>query len=238
MFSKKNIFFAILLLIGVFLRFYKLDWGSSFYFHPDERNIASLIATLDQKHGLDFWLQGTFSYGSFLTYLIYFVELLLVRLRLCTFSFECGIFLLRFFSALFSSITIYLTYKIGSVWKKKIGLYASILVAFAPGLIQAAHFGTFESALTLLYVCIFWFSLRIIKAGNVRHALLAILFITIAGSLKINSFILLPTPPILYGVKFFIDNRKPTLEVFTKKILLVVPAVLIEILLVLLFSPY
>ena len=48
----------ILLVIGGVLRFYNLNWGAPFYFHPDERNIASLISSLNSAN-LDFLWKGT-----------------------------------------------------------------------------------------------------------------------------------------------------------------------------------
>src|SRR5689334_25141501 len=63
-FFKKNIFFVLLLLLGICLRFINLNWGAPIYFHPDERNIASIVRMPLQFP--DILTKGTFAYGNFL----------------------------------------------------------------------------------------------------------------------------------------------------------------------------
>src|SRR5271169_2498736 len=68
-FSKPNILIVLLTLIGTVLHFYNLDWGAPFYFHPDERNIASAVTQLSFPNQMN---PHFFAYGSLPIYAIYF----------------------------------------------------------------------------------------------------------------------------------------------------------------------
>ena len=69
----------VILLLGGFLRFYKLDWGQGFFFHPDEYHIAIATDRLEFPTNLN---PELFSYGSFTVYLIYFSKLILQFIKL------------------------------------------------------------------------------------------------------------------------------------------------------------
>jgi 4-amino-4-deoxy-L-arabinose transferase-like glycosyltransferase len=187
--------FAIIIL-GAILRFYNLNWGSPFYFHPDERNIASLVTSLSFPLNLDFFTKGVFSYGTFISYIVFFIKLPLSSyLSQIGFPdpFSQSIILLRFISFSSSVLTIFLIFYIGQkFWSLRIGILASVFTAFSTGLIQASHFGTFESFLTLTYLVIFLFSLLFTKKGKFLYFFLAIIGICVACAIKINSAILLP----------------------------------------------
>ena len=124
---KPKYLLILLILIGAFLRFYNLNWGSPFYFHPDERNIASAVTQLvfpDQMN------PHFFAYGSLPIYLIYFAgvvfnlftsciwanclphEALAKGGQLLTVGFEQAIIISRFYSALFSTLLIPLSFVI------------------------------------------------------------------------------------------------------------------------------
>ncbi|MBM4402265.1 MAG: hypothetical protein FJ044_03410, partial [Candidatus Cloacimonetes bacterium] len=74
---SKRVYLVLLVLtiLGAILRFYKLDWGEGFFFHPDERNIASAVLNLDPGQG-DF-NPNFFAYGSFSIYLTYAIGVFL-----------------------------------------------------------------------------------------------------------------------------------------------------------------
>lgn len=152
-----------LILCGTILRVCNLNWGAPFYFHPDERNIASGITQLAFPHDLN---PHFFAYGGLPIYLTYFsgveqnvIQAALGREFTTKLTFENAILILRLFSALLSIVTIPLTFVIGKkLQDKPTGLLAATLTTFSIGLIQFAHFGTFEMWLTffslLLFYCI------------------------------------------------------------------------------------
>src|SRR5438552_10622289 len=105
MIIKKNIILLILLiLVGVFFHFFNINWGAPFYFHPDERNIASSVSQLKFPRQMN---PNFFAYGSLPIYTIYFTGVLANTLSHTTLpitdvSLSQAIIISRFFSALFS----------------------------------------------------------------------------------------------------------------------------------------
>ena len=71
MWPKRLFLIILIILVGGFLRFYKLDWGEGYFFHPDERNIAHLAASIALPLNFNFFTQGTFAYGSLMAYLVF-----------------------------------------------------------------------------------------------------------------------------------------------------------------------
>lgn len=236
--QKASLFlFLSILAIGGFLRFYKLDWGEGNFFHPDERNIAAVVTSANKDKDGKFYTKSTFAYGNLVSNVSIGVSTLrknLLKENLTQNDFYFVSIFLRSLSALFSSLAIYTIYFIGKkFWNKKVGFLAAFLTAFSPGLIQAAHFGTFESILVFLYLWIFYFSIKILKEKRTKNFFLAIILISIASAIKINSAILLvfPTLPL---IKPSTVNKIR----LRKKLLYVALGILIFFLLTVLLSPY
>lgn len=223
------------IILGGFLRFYKLDWGEGYYFHPDESNIANLSLYISHPSSQDFFTKGTFAYGSFIPYLVFFIRYLTKIITLGNLPndpFKFTIISLRFISALTSTSTIILVYfTIKKFWNKNIALLAAGLIAFSPGLIQSAHFGTFESVLIFLYLGIFYTCLLFLQKGNYFSFFVSLLLVSISSSIKINSLILLPFPIFTL---FLILLKK--IEV--KKILLIPLGIILTFLFTIFLSPY
>lgn len=166
--NKEILILILLILIGGFLRFYNLNWGAPFYFHPDERNIASAISQLN------FPLQMSphfFAYGSFPIYLTYFssviINIIFSLKSIIQSSFEQSIIIGRFYSAFLSLLIIPLIYVVGKKLKdEKTGILAAFMATFSIGLVQFAHFSTFEIWITFLSLVIFYLSLLSLKSNN------------------------------------------------------------------------
>lgn len=225
----------VITLIGAFLRFYNLMWGNGNFFHPDENNMARSISqmTVTNKLYPDF-----FAYGQFPLYLSYFLNQflylgtnVLMHTKLTgEFPFyqidnNDAIFGLRFFAALFSTLTIPLTYLvIKEVIKKEsqtnlkssikqlfnmsdsasfYPLMGGLLVAFLPGLIQSSHFGTTESMLTFFFLLLTYLSLRILRHEKniVKNVVQVGLGLGLALGTKITAafFFLPPVLAILFS---------------------------------------
>src|SRR5579864_8499009 len=112
-----NIVLTIFILCGVFLRFYAINWGAPYYFHPDERNIASSVSQLQFPNQMN---PHFFAYGSLPIYAIYFTGLAgnlrstcHLSLVTCPVLFNQAIIISRFFSALFSTLLIPILFVIG-----------------------------------------------------------------------------------------------------------------------------
>src|SRR6266403_3997356 len=118
--SKRiHIFIVLLTIVGVLLHFYNLTWGSPYYFHPDERNIASSVSQLQFPANMN---PNFFAYGSLPIYIIYFtgiaVNFFSHMLAQRSFSevmvsFEMAIQISRFYSAVMATLLIPLLFVIG-----------------------------------------------------------------------------------------------------------------------------
>ena len=221
MFSKKTFFsclpIVLIVLLSIFTRFYKLNWGSGYYFHPDESNMAMALSRL-QIDNLD---PKFYAYGQFPLYLGFFT----LKILNIPSSFSNSILILRFYSAFFSFLSVGVIYFLSQkIFSQKLSLLAVILTIFNPGLIQLAHFGTTESLLLLMFLLEIYLSIIIYqKEDNYWQYLLAGVFGGIALATKISSLIFLG-PIFLVSLMKLINERKILPTIF--KILLLIVFVL------------
>ena len=184
----------ILILGGLFFRFYNLFWGAPFYFHPDERNIAGAISQLKLPLQMN---PHFFAYGSLPIYFSFFLGIIssfITEKSFQTFvSFEQAIQSLRIISAVFSVLLIPLLYICGKKLQNNYtGLLAALFGATSIGFIQFAHFGTFEMWLTLLSLLLFLVSLFYIRKPSLTLYFCLSLLFALLVSTKVSSIALLP----------------------------------------------
>lgn len=198
-FVNKNHKLILLLLIGIGagIRLYKLNWGAPFYFHPDERNIASAISQLrfpDQLNPHFFAYGGLPIYISFTIGIIQnWVTSILGGGFDARVGFEQAILILRFLSATCSTLLIPLIYFLGKqIENREVGLIAAVLTTVGPGLIQFAHFGTFEMWLTLFSLMLFYAVLNAWKRLTTKTILLLAGTIGSLIAIKVSSLALFP----------------------------------------------
>ncbi len=229
--NLSSLFILLLLIVGVVFRFYNLGWGSPFFFHPDERNIASAVTQLQFPNEMN---PHFFAYGSLPIYVIYLLGVVINSIaslfnivpieQIFHVSFEMAIFASRIFSAFLSILTVLLTYKVASFYK---GRYTKFL-AFAfsllsVGYLQYAHFGTFEMWLTFFTLLLFYSQLIFIKNNSEKHFLLSTLLVGILISIKISSVALLPIIFLVAAIQELKNKVKLThalLRIFAYLILL------------------
>ncbi len=189
MFSKKNLFSSLLVIFivfsSIFTRFYKLNWGANYHFHPDENNMASALSRLQ----IDNLNPKFYAYGQFPLYLGFFT----LKIFNISTSFSNSILILRFYAALFSVLSIGLVYFLSrKIFSQTYSFLAVILSIFNPGLIQLAHFGTTESLLIFIFLLEIYLSILIYqKRNNYWQYLLAGIFGGIAIATKISSLVFL-----------------------------------------------
>lgn len=209
---KVQLLLFLLLFIGGILRFYNLNWGAPYYFHPDERNIAASVSQLQFPSNMN---PHFFAYGSLPIYVIFFTTLPLSLLSschtaptLCHVRFEDALVIGRTYSALFSLALILLTYSIGkNLLSRKAGLLAAILTTFSTGLIQFAHFATFELWTTFFATLLFLVCLHTLSNPDKKNILRLALLTGILLSIKATNLLLLPIPFTAIGIGLLI-NRK------------------------------
>ncbi|GEM_PF-914059 len=220
-FKKHNVFWVIsfLTLFAAFLHFYNLNWGATFYFHPDERNIASSVTQLNFPSAMN---PHFFAYGSLPIYTIYFTGVLVNFFQkfanfnpdqigvnslaamqsnllltgqspVLKVSFEQAIIISRFYSAIFSTLLVPLLYL--SALKIKdatTGIVTAFLATFSTGLIQFGHFGTFEMWLTFFSVVIFWQCTKLKNSANDSSLFLLALISGVLIATKISHVAVVP----------------------------------------------
>lgn len=155
------------IVIGGFLRFYKLDWGQGLFANPDEYHIAASVNQLSFPNQMH---PHFFSYGTTTIYLIYFTKEFIASLNFPIHPILIG----RFYSALFSTLSIFLIYKISNTFlPKKWSYLAAILTALTPGMIQQAHFATPESNLTFFLLLTLHSAIRLNQTGKLTYLFLS-----------------------------------------------------------------
>jgi hypothetical protein len=197
---KPSLILFFIVGIGIVLRLYNINWGAPYYFHPDERNIASSVSQLYLTKNLN---PHFFAYGSLPIYLVY---LLSVFVNLVSYfftatgdvlsvSFETAIIIGRLVSSIFSVLTIYLMYLVSKQYvSEKFSVLCALLSSVSIGLIQYAHYGTFESHLTFFSLLLFYFCIQYLKYKKFSYFMYASIIVGVLVSLKISSLVLVPLP--------------------------------------------
>src|SRR5690606_1877244 len=89
-------------------------------------------------------------------------------------SFETAIIIGRILSAVFSIATIAVVYRVSRLLlSEKYALFAAVLSTFSIGLIQYAHFGTYESYLTFFSLLLLYHLLWYAQTKKFRYFLSA-----------------------------------------------------------------
>ena len=159
-----------LVLLGLLLRLYGLNWDQGNSFHPDERQIMFHVTALSWPKSLSQFLDPVnsplnphfFAYGSFPLYLLAILGNVLTHFWPALGSFTNLTLVGRVLSALFDSGTILLTGLLGlrlaedtmpgrpHAWN--LALLAATLVAFTPLQLQLSHFYAVDTMLLFFTV--------------------------------------------------------------------------------------
>ncbi len=179
-----------LILLSFFTRFFGLNWDNSYYSHPDENNMATSLSQLTSTNLNPHF----FAYGQFPLYLGYF-SLNLVNIPN---TFPNSIYILRFYSAIFSLLFLYFSFLLS----KKINISSNIfltLLIFSPGLIQISHFGTTESFLSFVFITILYLLIKIYEKPKFIFFIYSALLSGLALATKITAIFFI-WPVVLMGV--------------------------------------
>ena len=205
--KQKNIFLlSFFILCGIVLHFYNLNWGAPFYFHPDERNIASAVSQLQFPNQMN---PHFFAYGSLPIYAIYFATVatnyvsqwlqLNPPAQPLTVTFEQAILVGRTFSAFFATLLIPILFLLGKKLKNETtGLLSTFLATTSIGFTQFSHYGTFEMWLTFFGVLLFWACLSYHHKPKTQTLIFTSLIFGILVAIKITSLALFPIPLALF----------------------------------------
>jgi hypothetical protein len=217
LFNRTTLLLLIFIVFGGLIRFNNLNWGAPFYFHPDERNIASSVTQLRFPGQLN---PKFFAYGSLPIYTIYTTGVIKNIIIYClsstnhclpsdmtslnflknsvwqninTISFENAIVISRIYSAVFSILLILLLYKLGAeLHSRKAGIIAAFITTTSIGFIQFAHFGTFEMWQTLFSALLLLICIQIVKNYSAKKIILASITLGLLIGTKVSNLVLLP----------------------------------------------
>ncbi|MDO8570414.1 MAG: phospholipid carrier-dependent glycosyltransferase [Candidatus Daviesbacteria bacterium] len=235
--KKVIISLTLIMIVGAVLRFYKLDWGQGLFTHPDEYYIVISANQLSFPNQMN---PHFFNYGTFSIYLNYFTQQLLQLVTLdqqiASSAYNLSPFLIgRFYSALFSTLTIPLIYLISlTFFNKKYSLLAAALVALTPGLIQQAHFLTPESNLIFFIFLSLTFLLYFVKQKKSLFLILSSASLGLALGVKISSAVLFL--PILLGI--FLASPSASWRTIPKIISRIILSLFIILVTLFIIDPY
>jgi len=158
-----------------------------------------------------------YAYGQFPLYLGFFS----LKLLDLPSSFSSSILILRFYSALFSVLSLVLIYLISKkIFSPKLSVLVVMLSIFSPGLIQLSHFGTTESLLILIFLIEIYLSILIFQnEDNYWQYILAGILGGIALATKISSLIFLG--PIFLVSLMKLINKEKIISLLTKNFILI-----------------
>ncbi len=209
-----------LFLLGAILRLYNLNWGAPFYFHPDERNIASLITTYSIADPATF-LKGTFAYGTFLSLTAFILMILTKPLFLfghVVDPFTQATLILRMQSVVFALLTLVFLLRCQPFWKNRAAMLAFIFGVFSIGFIQQSHFGTFDGFVACCSLAVFVWTVLLLQTKKLKYFYLSLAFVALGAATKVTILVLAIFPFIV--LLTIIRNQKPYLLTLLKHLLL------------------
>lgn len=197
--KKLFLYIFLLTLTGGFFRFYNLNWDSGNFFHPDERNIANAVSNIKFFSQMN---PNFFAYGGFLIYLYHATGEIILRLtNNPAWIYDWGHINMvgRFYSALFSTLTIPLIFIIAkNSFNKYTGIIASILTTFSVTFIQTSHYSITENFLIFISILICLSSIKLLKARKLRDYMLCGVFVGVAVATKTTALALVIFPLVAH----------------------------------------
>src|SRR3989344_4968037 len=191
----------------VFFVFYNLNWGAPFYFHPDERNIASSIVQLKFPDNLN---PNFFAYGAFPIYLIFILGQafnFLADPSNLVIRFEQAIIFGRLLSGVLAVLSIFLIYKTANILGGRgVAILSSLLAATSTAYLQYSHFGTYEIWVSFFSLLIAFLFIKFLKSGKNIYFIFGSAVLGIITALKLSSMVLILIP--IY-VLLFKSVKKP-----------------------------
>ncbi len=221
-------FIASLFLVLVYSRFVGLDWGLPYPMHPDERNMATAIQSLNCgiSNFKECFNPHFFAYGQFPLYLgyliVYFLKFFDGDLGF-PISFQEAVISLRIILAIASIINAFILLKIiKSIIFNKFSsasrriifqLFSLIIIIFSPFFIQFSHFGTTESLLMLFYSLIVYLSMQMVERRTTDAVVWLGLVSGLAVATKVSSaiFLVVPVTVLISKIK---DQKSKWIPVF------------------------
>ena len=203
--SPVTVCLFIILLIASILRFYSIDFGEPFNYHPDEGKLVKQAGNFLNTHFIDidvYFMTGVYPvlYTLVLAVLMAgFIVVLLLTGRIdglqnAVMFYEENRFLFillgRYFVAILGIFSVYLLYRIikrlyRSPW---LALTGAALLAVNFVHVRNSHFNTVDVPATFLVLCSFYYIAGVLEDPSRRNYFLASLFAAAAVAAKYSFF--------------------------------------------------
>jgi len=228
-----------------YTRFVNLDWSLPLPMHPDERNMANAIQSLNCEISnlRECFNPHFYAYGQlplYIGYVLVYIMKFFGKDLLNPVGFSEAAISLRIISAFASVITVFILMKIISLISKTKGksLITFLILIFTPFAIQFAHFGTTESLLMLFYSTTIYLSLKyLVKSLDTKYFILntsLILGLSLATKMSSAFFLVVPLTILLSKIK----EKKIKLGSIIKVVGLLFIFTLLTLFFSFLFSPH
>lgn len=209
-FRNRNVLLLIIIIVlGGILRFTNLNWDSYLAFHPDERNIAWAVTRI---HFFDQMNPKFFAYGGLPIYLYRAIaEAVAFIAKDASWLAEWGkiAVLGRYISAILSTISLYLSYRVGTLFfSPAVGLLTALLLAFSPWAIREAHFATTETSLVFFLLVLLLLSYHYVKNPTRYTAIKIGYMLGLAIGAKTTSLLFALIPLTAYVLVLFQKTAK------------------------------
>ncbi len=178
-----SLLLGVILLSGLALRLYGINWDQGYFFHPDERFLLLFklpeLAQADRLQWADLfdpsrspWNPHWFAYGTFPLYVLKFLYSLARSLD-ASFVLDQVRFLGRGLSAVADTGTVLLVFLIARRFYGSLtGLLAAAFAAFAVLHVQLSHFATFDVLLTFFVMLTLYGAARLVGSGDALGSVL------------------------------------------------------------------
>ncbi|MBN1481257.1 phospholipid carrier-dependent glycosyltransferase [candidate division KSB1 bacterium] len=203
----------IIFSIALLLRFYGIDFGKPYNYHPDETKLVTQAGRLLASRFMDKDAYFAINvYPPFYTYMLagamggyiglgllsgHFESLDAVRIAYDTEPFQFYL-ISRSLVAILGALSVLLVYKIASrLYTRRIGVFAALLLAVNFLHVRNSHFGTVDVPATFLGLVSIYFCARILQEGRLIHYIYAAIFAAFALATKFSMFTL--AIPILFA---------------------------------------
>lgn len=207
----KKVLLFIILLLGIFLRFWGIQWGLPYEYQSEEYKIIKYAL----KMGSGDLNPHFFEYPSLYLYFMLFLDGLYFLIGrglgifknthdfALSFVKDPTVFYLmgRISEAICGTLIIFLVYKIGKkLFSEEVGLYSAAIVCGLPHYVYTSHIIKGNMGAITLLMIFFLMTLRIVEIGDKRSYILSAMFLGLAASTKYHAApfgILLPVAHFL-----------------------------------------
>ncbi len=213
-FLNYNYSLVLILFCGFLLRIIGVNFGLPFLYYPDEYHLiehALQFGTGDLNPRFFDWPANVIMYFYFILYGLYYVVLKLTGsihsptdFALMFWKDPTTFYLIaRSLTAVVSTFSIYLTYKIGElVYGKKAGIISALFIALSYLYVRDSHYAMCDIYLIFFLLLSVFFFLRFSQSSKWKHLIIASVFWGLATASKYGGSMLFLTLVVSVGANY------------------------------------